>query len=86
MFFLARSTGSRATRTASENTPLTPSLLLAEHSMYPAALIDLASFLASLRLSAWRCCRWLDDGRIACQPAGLACLGRVCAAQGPTCP
>ncbi len=38
IIFLARS-GSRATKTASEKTALTPSRDLAEHSMYPDALM-----------------------------------------------
>ena len=43
--------GSIATRTASEKTPLTPSRLFAEHSKTPAALMALASFLASPSLT-----------------------------------
>lgn len=34
-------------RTASENTPFTPSRFLAEHSKYPAALTVLANLRAS---------------------------------------
>ena len=67
-FFLARSTGSKATSTASEKIDFTPSRLLAEHSKYPAALMDLANFRASPSFikfpPIWRRSLWVPTRRI----------------------